>query len=217
MTDPEPDSRDDPRPTSRRKEAFNRILGRLGPRSIVLVGMMGAGKTSVGKRLAVRLGLPFVDADVEIEAAAKKTIPEIFAEHGEDYFRQGERRVIARLLRDERRVIATGGGAFMNGQTRAAIGASSVSIWLKAEFPLLFERVRRRPTRPLLQTENPEATLKRLIDERYPVYALADITVASRDVPHDQMVDAVVDALDGWLAEENGVPAGAGPRGGDDG
>lgn len=201
----------------RRKDACARVVERIGPRSIVLVGMMGAGKTSVGKRLAGRLGLVFVDADVEIELAAKKTIPEIFAEHGEEYFRQGERRVIARILRDGRRVIATGGGAFMNEETRAAIAASGISVWLKADLPLLFERVRRRPTRPLLQTADPEATLQRLIDQRYPVYAEAALTVASRDVPHEQMVDAVVDALDDWLDNEKRAPDVGAGAGGDNG
>lgn len=217
MNDQAPDPADDARPSLRRREACLRIVGRLGDRSIVLVGMMGAGKTSVGKRLAGRLSLPFVDADVEIEAAAKKTVSEIFAEHGEDYFRQGERRVIGRLLRDGRRVIATGGGAFMNADTRAAIAAAGISVWLKAELALLYERVRRRPTRPLLQTENPEATLQRLIDQRYPVYAEAMLTVASRDVPHEQMVDAVVDALDDWLSAECKTRGTVGPGGDDDG
>jgi shikimate kinase len=169
---------------------------------VVLVGMMGAGKTSVGKRLAGRLGLTFVDADTAIEEAAKKTVTEIFAEHGEDYFRQGERRVIARLLREPRQIIATGGGAFMNAETRAAIRAAGLSIWLKADWELLFERVRRRPTRPLLQNADPEGTLKALVDLRYPVYAEADLTVQSVDVPHEAMVDAVMAALEAWLIDE---------------
>lgn len=176
-----------------------RLSSALGSRSIVLVGMMGAGKTSVGKRLAARLGMPFVDADHAIEEAANKTIPEIFAEHGEAYFRDGERRVIARLLRDRRQVIATGGGAFMNPDTRAAIAASGVSVWLKADVDLLFERVKRRSNRPLLQTPDPEGTLRRLVAERYPVYARADLTIVSRDVPHDAMVDDVLAALEGHL------------------
>lgn len=183
------------------------LLAALGPRSVVLVGMMGAGKTSVGKRLAVRLGLPFVDADQAIEAAANKSIPEIFAEHGEPYFRDGERRVIARLLRERRQVIATGGGAFLAPETRAAVAGSGVSVWLKADPAVLFERVKRRANRPLLQTPDPEGTLRRLVDERYPVYALADVTVASRDVPHDQVVDAVVEALEAHLAAAPPAPA----------
>ena len=186
----------------RRAGANARIVELLGGRSVVLVGMMGAGKTSVGKRLAGRLGLTFIDADTAIEEAAKKTVTEIFAEHGEDYFRQGERRVIARLLREPRQIIATGGGAFMNAETRAAIRAAGLSIWLKADWELLFERVRRRPTRPLLQNADPEGTLKALVDLRYPVYAEADLTVQSVDVPHEAMVDAVMAALEAWLIGE---------------
>jgi shikimate kinase len=192
----------DPDAAARRGGAGARIIDLLGSRSVVLVGMMGAGKTSVGKRLAGRLGLTFVDADTAIEEAAKKTVTEIFAEHGEDYFRQGERRVIARLLREPRQIIATGGGAFMNAETRAAIRAAGLSIWLKADWELLFERVRRRPTRPLLQNADPEGTLKALVDLRYPVYAEADLTVQSVDVPHEAMVDAVMAALEAWLIDE---------------
>ena len=192
----------DPDAAARRGGAGARIVDLLGSRSVVLVGMMGAGKTSVGKRLAGRLGLTFVDADTAIEEAAKKTVSEIFAEHGEDYFRQGERRVIARLLRQPRQIIATGGGAFMNAETRAAIRAAGLSIWLKADWELLFERVRRRPTRPLLQNADPEGTLKALVDLRYPVYADADLTVQSVDVPHEAMVDAVMAALEAWLIDE---------------
>ena len=192
----------DPDAAARRGGAGARIIDLLGSRSVVLVGMMGAGKTSVGKRLAGRLGLTFVDADTAIEEAAKKTVTEIFAEHGEDYFRQGERRVIARLLRQPRQIIATGGGAFMNAETRAAIRAAGLSIWLKADWELLFERVRRRPTRPLLQNADPEGTLKALVDLRYPVYAEADLTVQSVDVPHEAMVDAVMAALEAWLIDE---------------
>ena len=176
-----------------------RILTGLGSRSIVLVGMMGAGKTSVGRRLAARLQLPFDDADHAIEEAANQSIPDIFAEHGEAYFRDGERRVIARLLRERQQVLATGGGAFMSEETREAIAASAVSIWLKADVAVLFERVKRRSNRPLLQTEDPEGTLRRLVDLRYPVYALSDITINSRDVPHEAVVDDLLCALEGWL------------------
>jgi shikimate kinase len=167
---------------------------RLGARSVVLVGMMGAGKSSVGKRLARRLGLPFADADIEIETAAGMSIPEIFAHHGEPAFRDGERRVIARLLESGPLVLATGGGAFMNPETRARIAAHGVSVWLKADLEVLLRRVRRRDDRPLLKSD-PEATLTRLIDERYPVYAEAAVIVHSREVPHDTMVEEVVDAL----------------------
>ncbi len=176
------------------------LVAALGTRSLVLVGMMGCGKTSAGRRLAERLGLPFVDADHEIEAAHQMTIAEIFARYGEPYFRDGERRVMARLLASGPNVIATGGGAFMNGQTRARIGESGISVWLKAEFDLLMKRVRRRPTRPLLQTPDPEGTLRRLMDERYPVYAEADVTVEARDAHYDAVVEDVMNALEAYLA-----------------
>ncbi|MBK9081524.1 MAG: 3-dehydroquinate synthase [Rhizobiales bacterium] len=171
------------------------LVKALGERCIVLVGMMGAGKTSVGRRLAQRLGLPYADADHEIEAAAGMTIPEIFAEHGEAYFRDGERRVIARLLANGPRVLATGGGAYMNESTRAAIARAGVSIWLKADFEVLMRRVRKRANRPLLQTPDPEGTLRRLMDQRYPVYALAEITITSREQPHEMVVEAIVAEL----------------------
>lgn len=167
----------------------------LGDRSIVLIGMMGAGKSSVGKRLAKKLDLPFVDADAEIELAAGMTITEIFEQHGEAYFRSGEGRVIARLIEQGRQVLATGGGAFMNPNTRALIRAKSISVWLKADPDVLMRRIRRRSDRPLLKTADPEAKLLRLIDERYPVYAEADIAVHSRDVPHEVIVDEIVAAV----------------------
>lgn len=182
-----------------REAARDALRAALGGRSIVLVGMMGAGKTSVGRRLAGRLALPFHDADNAIEEAAQQTIPEIFSEHGEDYFRDGERRVIARLLREGCSVVATGGGAFMNADTRAIIAERGVSVWLKAGIEVLMERVRRRSNRPLLHTADPEATLRRLMEERYPVYAEADLTVLSRDVPQEAVVDEVVAALSARL------------------
>jgi shikimate kinase len=162
---------------------------------------MGAGKSTVGRRLADRLGVGFVDADHEIEQAAGKSIPEIFQDHGEAYFREGERKVIARLLGTGPQVLATGGGAFMNEETRRNIRASGVSIWLRADLPLLMKRVKRRSNRPLLRTEDPEAAMRKLMDLRYPVYAEADITVDSRDVAHTAMVGDVIRALaewDGW-------------------
>ena len=171
------------------------VVVALGRRSIVLVGMMGAGKSSVGRRLAARLSLPFVDADSEIEAAAGMSIPDIFATHGEPAFRSGEQRVIARLLHSGPQVLATGGGAFISTETRAAIGEHGVSIWLKAEFDVLMRRIKRRTDRPMLKTEDPAATLQRLIAERYPVYAEADLTVESREVPHMTVVDEIVQAL----------------------
>ncbi len=171
------------------------LASALGGRSIVLVGMMGAGKTSVGRRLAQRLGLPFVDADAEIEAGVRMTIPEIFERFGEPYFRDGERKVIARLLDEGQKVLATGGGAFMNAATRERIAGAGVSVWLKPEFEVLLRRVRKRSNRPLLQTADPETTLRRLLEERSPTYALADITVESREGPHEATVDAIVGAL----------------------
>lgn len=174
------------------------VRQRLGQRPIVLVGLMGAGKTSVGRRLADKLGVPFVDADHEIEAAAGKTIKEIFADHGEPYFREGERRVIQRLIGNGAQVLATGGGAYMNDETRQRIQEKGVAVWLKASLPILMKRVMKRQDRPLLQAEDPEAVMRGLIDKRYPVYAQADVTVESRDVQHGQMVNDVVRALAQW-------------------
>ena len=171
------------------------LAAALHGRSIVLVGMMGAGKTSVGKRLARRLGLPFVDADAEIEAGAQMTIPEIFERFGEAYFREGERRVIARLLGGEPKVVATGGGAFLNEATRRRIGECAVSIWLKPDFEVLLRRVRKRSNRPLLRTADPEATLRRLLDERSPTYALADMTIESHEGPHEAVVETILARL----------------------
>ncbi len=166
----------------------------LGCRCLVLVGLMGAGKTSVGRRLAQRLDLPFVDADAAIEEAAGMTIPEIFAQHDETYFRDGERRVIARLLREGPQVLATGGGAFMNAETRATILDGHLSVWLKADLDVLMHRVKRRGNRPLLKNGDAEQTMRRLMDERYPVYALADVTVVSQEAPHDDMASLVIEA-----------------------
>jgi len=171
------------------------IVSGLGRRSIVLVGMMGAGKSSVGRKLAARLALPFVDADNEIEAAAGMSIPDIFETRGEAEFRSGEARVIARLLETAPQVLATGGGAFMNAETRAAIRSKGVSIWLRADFDVLMKRIRRRADRPMLRTEDPAATLRHLIEQRYPVYAEADIVIDSRDVLHEVIVDEILDAL----------------------
>jgi shikimate kinase len=175
--------------------AVTALLAALGRRSIVLVGMMGAGKSSIGRRLAQRLGLGFVDADAEIEAAAGMTIAEIFARDGESYFRSGEARVIARLLDQGPQVLATGGGAFMNGETRASIGQKGISVWLKADFEVLMRRVKRRSAdRPMLQGD-PAERVRHLIAERYPVYAEADTLVMSRDVPHETIVNEIVTEL----------------------
>jgi len=178
-----------------RQERLARIRDVLGTRSIVLIGLMGAGKTAVGRRLANRLDLPFIDADTEIEVAAGASVSEIFAEHGESYFRQGERKVIARLLEGGPQVLATGGGAYMNAETRANIKARGLSVWLKAELKVLLKRVGRRDSRPLLTAGNPEKVMKKLMEERYPIYEEADVTVESRDVPHEMIVGAVIDAL----------------------
>jgi shikimate kinase len=171
------------------------IKAGLGVRSIVLVGLMGCGKSSIGKRLAARLTLPFVDADEEIEKVAAKTISEIFADQGEVFFRDRERKVIARLLEAGPHVLATGGGAYMHPDTRQNIRRSGISVWLRAELPVLMRRVQKRDTRPLLKTSNPEATMRKLMEARYPVYADADITIESRDEPHDVIVAELLEQL----------------------
>lgn len=169
--------------------------GKISPGNIVLVGLMGAGKSCIGRKLAARLGLPFVDADAEIEKAAGCSISEIFEQHGEQAFRDGERRVIARLLEDGPQVVASGGGAYMDPKTRKTIARHAVSVWLRADLDLLVRRTSRRNTRPLLRTGDPREILGRLIDERYPVYAKADITVDSEDAPPEKTVKRVLDAL----------------------
>jgi shikimate kinase len=171
------------------------LAAKLERRSVVLVGMMGAGKSAIGRRLAARIGLPFVDADVEIEMRAGMTIADYFDKYGEAAFRAGEVRVISRLLEHGPQVLATGGGAFMNPDTRAAIRAKAISIWLKADFDVLFRRVKRRNDRPLLKAADPSQVLKRLMVEREPVYAEADETILSRDVAHDIIVDEIVGRL----------------------
>jgi shikimate kinase len=170
------------------------------PKTIALVGLMGAGKTSIGRRLAQQLRLPFVDADAEIEAAAGSTIDEIFQRHGEAAFRDGERRVIARLVDGPLQVLATGGGAFMDPATRALIRARCVSLWLRASLPLMLARVARRNNRPLLKDGDPEVILERLMAERYPLYAEADITVDSIDGPPELTLERVMAALGDHLA-----------------
>jgi shikimate kinase len=189
-------------PRSNLSSDVEAALRNLGGRSVVLVGLMGAGKTSIGRRLAEILGLPFVDADLEIEAAAGKSIPDIFAEHGEAHFRDGEKRVIARLLDSGNQVLATGGGAFMNAETRETIRQRGISVWLKADLALLMQRVLKRGGRPLLDNPDPEAVMRKLMEERYPVYATADITVESTDAHHAAMVNEVLRALGQWQAKE---------------
>lgn len=172
------------------------IVAALGGRSVVLVGMMGSGKSTIGRRLGARLHIPFLDADHEIEIAhAGMTVSEIFAQHGEPYFRDGEARVIARLLEGGPSVVATGGGAFMREETRMRVHDKAVSIWLRADGDVILKRVKRRADRPLLQTADPAATIERLIRERSPFYRLADLAIASRDVPHEKIVDECIDAL----------------------
>jgi len=176
------------------------IVSRLGDRSIVLIGMMGVGKSSIGRRLGARLGIPFIDADAEIEKAAGMSIADIFARHGEAEFRSGEARVIARLLNGGPQVLATGGGAVMNPETRALIQKKGVSIWLSAEFELLLRRIsKRKAERPMLQTADPAATLRELLAKREPIYTQADLTVESRDVPHDAVVVEILERLAGFL------------------
>jgi shikimate kinase len=204
-------------PSGVAQEVANRpeaaVVAALGRRSIVLVGMMGAGKSSVGRRVALRLGIPFVDADTEIEKAAGMAITDIFAIRGEAEFRAGEARVILRLLEGGPQVLATGGGAFINPDTRAAIAAKGISVWLKAEPDVLMKRIKRRQDRPLLHTADPAATLRKLLDEREPVYALADLTVQSREVTHDRIVDEIVGAIAGRI----GAPCAAPPASGEGG
>lgn len=187
--------RTDGRKRSSKSSQAATIREGLGARSIVLIGLMGAGKTAIGRRLANELGIPFTDADTEIEIAAGQSISEIFAEHGEDYFRAGECKVIARLLKSGGQVLATGGGAYMNPETRDNIRAHGISVWLKADLDVLLQRVLRRDNRPLLKTGDPKAVMQKLMDERYPIYAEADIVVQSRNAPHDVIVGEILKSL----------------------
>jgi len=180
------------------------VVAALERRAIVLVGMMGAGKTSIGRRLAVELGIPFVDADSEIEKAAGMSISDMFQSKGEAYFRAGEARVIARLLDCGPQVLATGGGAFMNEQTRRLIHDKGVSVWLKADRDVLLRRIKRRTDRPLLNNSNPEQTLTELLQVRDPVYAEAELTVQSRDVPHETIMTEIINAIGARLGLTRG-------------
>jgi len=173
-------------------------------RPLVLIGMMGAGKSTIGRRLAARLGLPFNDADSEIEKAADCTIEEIFQRYGEPHFRDGERRVIARLLGDGPQVLSAGGGAFIDPETRALVQREAVSIWLRADLEVLWSRVSRRSDRPLLKTADPKGTLTRLMEERYPIYAEADIVADCNDAPKDETTERLLDLVKDFLARNGG-------------
>jgi shikimate kinase len=177
------------------REIAERVRRALGRRSLVLVGLMGCGKSSIGKRLATRLALPFIDADEEIERVAQKSISEIFADHGEAFFRDREAKVIARLLGNGPQVLATGGGAFITAETRHKIREAGISIWLRAELQVLMRRVGKRDSRPLLKCGDPEQVMRSLMATRYPIYAEADLTVESRDIPHDGIVAEIIAAL----------------------
>ena len=176
-------------------------------RSIILTGLMGVGKTSVGRRLAARLGLPFFDADAEMEIAAGRSVADIFEDFGEPAFRDGERKVIARLLDGTPRVIATGGGAFMAEETRALIKQNAISIWLRADIDTLVDRTSRRDTRPLLKKGNPREVLTRLAEIREPVYAEADMEVESNTGPRDETVDRIMETLDAYLSRQSSLDA----------
>lgn len=182
------------------------LLEALGRRNLVFVGLMGAGKTSIGRRVALRLGIPFFDSDHEIEHASRMTIPDLFETYGEAEFRALEERVLHRLLGESPRVISTGGGAFMNPAIRDEIRATSLSVWLSADLDILMERVKKRQNRPLLRAADPAAVMQRLMDERYPVYGTADIVVKTRDEHRDIIVEEVLQALDGFLCRSQSAP-----------
>lgn len=179
----------------------------LGARSIVFVGLMGAGKTAIGRKVAAELGLSFVDSDHEIETASRMTIPDLFERYGEAEFRALEQRVIARVLEAGPLVLSTGGGAFMNAQTRELIAAHAISVWLRADIDVLMERVSKKQNRPLLKTADPLATMLKLMDERYPVYATANVTVPTREERKEVIAAEVVEALAAWLAATEGAAA----------
>ena len=198
-------------PTSDSATPESEIAAALAGRSVVLVGMMGAGKSTIGRRLSARLGLPFLDADAEIELAHRMPIPDIFEKYGEPYFRDGEVKVIARLLDGGPAVLATGGGALMRKETQDRIREKAISIWLKVDTDVVMRRVKRRSDRPLLQTADPEATVERLLREREPLYEQADLTVWSRDVPHEKIVEECIEALRERLCGKGAKLNGNGP------
>lgn len=178
------------------------LIERLRGRPIVFVGLMGAGKTAIGRRVATVLGLPFADSDHEIEAASRMTVPDLFEKYGEEEFRALEQRVISRLIGEGLQVLATGGGAYMNADTRAAIRAYAVSVWLKADLDTLMGRVMKKQNRPLLKSDDPRAVMERLMAARYPIYAEADITVGTRDERRETIADEVIAAVDAYLRNE---------------
>ncbi|MEO0543534.1 MAG: shikimate kinase [Pseudomonadota bacterium] len=188
--------------TQANQEQIRSIIGRLNGRPIVLVGLMGAGKSAIGRKLALTLQLPFADSDHEIEKAADMPVADIFEQYGEPEFRRLEASVIKRLMSESSMVMATGGGAFMDDDTRATIKQNAVSVWLSADLDLLMARVSRKSTRPLLKRPNPRAVMQELIDLRYPVYQTADVTVVSQDVSKEAMVRNVICALDQHFNEE---------------
>lgn len=184
------------------------LLSRLGQRSVVFVGLMGAGKTAIGRKVAGALGLPFTDSDQEIESVSRMSIPELFERYGEAEFRSLEQRVIFRVLESGPQILSTGGGAFMNEQTRAAIAGQGISVWLKAELDVLMERVSKKQNRPLLKNADPRAVLEKLMIERYPLYALADVTVPTRDERKEVIAAEVIEALDRHLGTDHASSAG---------
>jgi len=191
-------------------EATADLLQKLGSRSIVFVGLMGAGKTAIGRRVASALELPFTDSDHEIETVSRMTVPELFERYGEAEFRSLEQRVILRVLENGPQVLSTGGGAFMNAHTRAAIAEHGLSVWLKADLDTLMERVSKKQNRPLLKTADPRATLEKLMQDRYPVYAEADLTVLTREERKEVIAAEVIEALGRHLAPVDAVAAGGG-------
>ena len=184
------------------------LLSRLGQRSVVFVGLMGAGKTAIGRKVAAALGLPFTDSDQEIESVSRMSIPELFERYGEAEFRSLEQRVILRVLETGPQILSTGGGAYMNAQTRAAITAHGLAVWLKADIDILMDRVSKKQNRPLLKNADPRGVLERLMVERYPVYALADVTVPTRDERKEVIAEEVIAALDRHLAAADTAASG---------
>jgi shikimate kinase len=194
--------------TAREITAEAAVLQQLGSRSIVFVGLMGAGKTAIGRKVAQMLGLAFHDSDHEIETVSRMTIPELFERYGEPEFRALEERVVTRLIKGGPQVVSTGGGAFMNEHTRQAIAEEGVSVWLKADLDTLMERVTKKPNRPLLKTPDPRAVMARLMAERYPVYAAADITVVTRDAKREVIAEEVLQSLAAYLSRSDRLARG---------